>query len=200
MTATAASSSTSLRAGLPAAWSPLSLKALFFEAVLADPDRLAGRADMPLAAYVADEFHRYATSDPLHGEQGFLDTCRSFGAFCALACQSVASVEHAFACGAGNGVQDRAAVDILWTNCAGKLFFRSTDPKTAGRVDDLSPYRPGLAGVTRVRPLSTLAPGECYAAMADGRFERRQLAPFAAAAPERAPSPRKRGLRARGSA
>ena len=186
--------------GLAGGLVAMSLKALFFEAVLADPDRLAGRADMPLAAYVADEFHRYATSDPLHGEQGFLDICRSFGAFCALACQSVASVEHAFACGAGNGVQDRAAVDILWTNCASKLFFRSTDPKTAGRVDDLSPYRPGLAGVTRVRPLSTLAPGECYAAMADGRFERRQLAPFAAAAPERAPSPRKRGLRARGSA
>lgn len=178
----------------------MSLKALFFEAVLTDPDRVAGRTDVPLVAYIADEFHRYVSSDPLHGEQGFLDTCRSFGAFCALACQSVASVEHAFACGAGSGAQDRAAVEILWTNCANKFFFRSTDPRTVSRVDDLSPYRPGLAGLTRVRPPSTLAPGECYAAMADGRFERRQLAPFVEVAPERAPSPRKRGRHARGIA
>ena len=178
----------------------MSLKSLFFEAVLTDPDRLAGRPDMPLVAYVADEFHRYATSDPLHGEQGFLDTCRSFGAFCALACQSVASVEHALACGAGNGAQDRAAVEILWTNCASKFFFRSTDPKTVSRVDDLSPYRPGLAGVTRVRPPSTLAPGECYVSLADSRFERRQLSPFVEPAPERAPSPPSRRRRARGAA
>ena len=179
----------------------LSLKALFFEAVLSDPDRVRGGADLPLVAYVADEFHRYVSSDPLHGEQSFLDTCRSFGAFCALACQSVASVEHALACGAGDGTQDRAAVEILWTNCASKVFFRSTDPKTAARLDDLSPYRPGLAGVTRVRPPSTLAPGECYAATADGRFQRRQLAPFVEAASlEQAPSPRSRGRRARGAA
>ena len=175
------------------------LKSLYFEAVVTDPDRLGGRTDMPLVAYVADEFHKYATSDPLHGEQSFLDCCRGFGAFCALACQSVASVEHALACGAGNGAQDHAAVEILWTNCASKFFFRSTDPKTSSRVDDLSPFRPGLAGVTRVRPLSTLAPGECYAALADGRFERRQLAPFVEAAPERARSPRTRGRRARGA-
>ena len=176
----------------------MSLKALFFEAVLTDPDRVAGRTDVPLVAYVADEFHRYVSSDPIHGEQSFLDTCRSHGAFCALACQSVASVEHALACGAGNGVQDRAALEILWTNCASKLVFRSTDPRTVSRVDDLSPYRPGLAGVTRVRPPSTLAPGECYAATADARFERRQLTASVDAAPERAPVPRKRGRRTRG--
>ena len=185
--------------GLTGALVAMTLKSLFFEAVLTDPDRLAGCADVPLVAYVADEFHRYVSSDPIHGEQGFLDACRSFGAFCALACQSVASIEHALACGPGNGVQDRAAVEILWTSCANKIFFRSTDPKTAARLDDLSPYRPGLAGVTRVRPPSTLAPGECYAAMADGRFERRQLAPFVEAAPEQAPSPRKRRRRARGA-
>ena len=178
----------------------LSLKALFFEAVLSDPDRVRGGGDLPLVAYVADEAHRFVTSDPLHGEQSYLDACRSFGAFSVLACQSVASIEHALACGAGNGTQDRAAVEIVWTNCASKLFFRTTDPKTVSRVDDLSPYRPGLAGVTRVRPPSTLAPGECYAATADGRFERRQLAPFVAPSPARAPSPRTRGRRVRGTA
>ena len=182
--------------GLAGALVAMSLKATFFEAVLTDADRLDGRADLPLVGYVADEFHRYVTSDPQHGEQSFLDCCRGFQAFCALACQSVASVEHALACGAGNGAQDRAAVEILWTNCASKFFFRSTDPRTASRVDDLSPFRPGLAGVTRVRPLSTLAPGECYAALADARFERRQLAPFVEPGLERAP--RKRARRTRG--
>ena len=156
----------------------IALKAAFFEAVLDDPDRARGGADLPLVGYVADEFHRFVTSDPLHGEQSFLDTCRSFGAFCVLACQSVASIEHALAHGGGTHAQNESAVSILWNNTANKLIFRSTDPKTADRVSDLCPHRPGLAGVVRVRPVSTLAPGECYAMLADGRFERRQLEPF----------------------
>ena len=157
----------------------VALKALFFESVLDDPDRARGGADLPLVGYVADEFHRFVTSDPLHGEQSFLDTCRSFGAFCLLACQSVASIEHALAHGGGTYEQDQSAIDILWNNTASKLVFRSTDPKTARRLAELCPHRPGLAGVVEVRPVSTLGPGECYAVLADGRFERRQLEPFA---------------------
>ena len=156
----------------------VALKAAFFEAVLDNPDRARNGKDLPLVGYVADEFHRFITSDPLHGEQSFLDTCRSFGAFCVLASQSVASLEHALAHGGGSFRQDESAVEILWNNTASKLAFRTTDPKTASRIDDLCPYRPGLAGVVRVRPVSTLRTGECYAALADGRFERRQLAPF----------------------
>ena len=156
----------------------IALKGLFFESVLDDPDRAGGGAGLPLVGYVADEFHRFATSDPLHGEQSFLDTCRSFGAFCLLACQSVASIEHALAHGAGSYAQDQSAIDILWNNTANKLVFRSTDPKTATRLAELSPHRPGLDGVVQVRPVSTLGPGECYAVLADGRFERRQLEPF----------------------
>ena len=156
----------------------VALKAAFFEAVLDKPDRARGGKDLPLVGYVADEFHRFITSDPLHGEQSFLDTCRSFGAFCVLASQSVASLEHALSHGGGGYRQDESAVEILWNNTASKLVFRSTDPKTASRIDDLCPYRPGLAGLVRVRPVSTLRIGECYAALADGRFERRQLEPF----------------------
>ena len=156
----------------------VALKASFFESVLDDPDRARCGKDLPLVAYVADEFHRFITSDPLHGEQSFLDTCRSFGAFCVLASQSVASLDHALAHGGGSFRQDESAVEILWNNTANKLVFRTTDPKTARRVDDLCPHRPGLAGVVRVRPVSTLRTGECYAMLADGRFERRQLAPF----------------------
>ena len=156
----------------------VALKASFFESVLDDRDRARCGKDLPLVAYVADEFHRFITSDPLHGEQSFLDTCRSFGAFCVLASQSVASLEHALAHGGGSFRQDESAVEILWNNTANKLVFRTTDPKTARRVDDLCPHRPGLAGVVRVRPVSTLRTGECYAMLADGRFERRQLEPF----------------------
>ena len=156
----------------------MALKALFFEAVLDDPDRSRGSGDVPLVGYVADEFHRFVTSDLVHGEQSFLDTCRSFRVFCVLATQSVSSIEHALAQGGGSSRQDEAAVSILWNNCASKLVFRTTDLRTADRVQDLCPYRPGLAGVTRVRPVSTLAPGECYAILADGRFERRWLDPF----------------------
>lgn len=148
------------------------------------PDRSRGSGDVPLVGYVADEFHRFVTSDLVHGEQSFLDTCRSFGAFCVLATQSVSSLEHALAQGGGSARQDEAAVSILWNNCASKLVFRTTDLRTANRVQDLCPYRPGLAGVTRVRPVSTLAPGECYAILADGRFERRRLEPFASPEPE----------------
>ena len=156
----------------------VALKALFFEAVLNDPDRARGGPDLPLVGYIADEFHRFVTSDPVHGEQSFLDTCRSFGAYCMLATQSVSSLEHALAYGGGGSDGNASAVSILWNNCASKLFFRSTDVRTMQRLDDLCPFQPGLAAVTRVRPVSTLAPGECYAALADGRFERRQIEPF----------------------
>ena len=156
----------------------VSLKALFFEAVLDDPDRAAGRPDLPLVGYVADEFHRFVTSDLVHGEQSFLDTCRSYSAFCVLATQSASSIEHALAHGGGTAEQNRSSVEILWQNTASKLVFRSTDPKTALRVGELSPSRSGIDPVVRVRPVSTLAPGECYAVLADGRFERRQLGQF----------------------
>ena len=158
------------------------LKAAFFEAVLNDPDRARGGADLPLVGYVADEFHRFVTSDRMHGEQSFLDTCRSFGAFCVLACQSVAGIEHALAEGGGSGARNEAAVSMLLTNTATKLVFRSTDPQTMAPLDALCPHHPGLDAVTRVRPLTTLAPGECYALLPDGRFERRRLEPFEAGA------------------
>ena len=40
-----------------------------------------------------------------------------------------------------------------------------------------------------MRPISTLATGECYTVLADGRFERRQLEPFRGAGPERLRAP-----------
>ena len=152
------------------------MKAAFFEAVIGNEARAAG-TKKPYVAYVADEFHRFVTSGDSHGEQSYLDTCRSFHAFCALASQSIASIEHALAGMGGDYVQNDAAVSVMLNNVGTKLFFRTTDEGTIGRIRTLSPTRPGRPAVVDVRPPSTLAPGECYAALPDGRFERRQLAP-----------------------
>ena len=154
------------------------LKAVFFEAVLAEPARVSGGGRMPVVGYVADEFHRFVTSDAVHGEQSFLDTCRSFGAFCVLATQSTRSIAHALSLGGGEQKTNEAALDIMLTNTATKFFFRTTDSDTANRVTALCPQRPGFPPATAVRPLSLLAPGECYVSLADGRFERRQLDRF----------------------
>ena len=180
-----------------------SLKALFFEAVLNNGKRQKNGADMPLVAYVADEFHRFVTSDRIHGEQSFLDTCRSFGAFSVLACQSIASLRHALAEMSGYSASNEPAIDILLTNTGNKFFFRSTDKEVREFLDRMCPVEPGQPKVTEIRPPSTLKPGECYAALADGRFERRQLDPFRTRAPkaeaepavepqEQAPRPPKR--------
>ena len=153
------------------------LKATFFEAVLNCPERAGrGGADMPLVGYVADECHRFITSDPVHGEQSFLDTCRSFGAFCALACQSVASLRHALGAGGEDGVHE-PAIDILLANTGTKLFFRSTERGTRETLNWLCPSAPDGPTVVDLRPPPSLAPGECYALLPDGRFERRQLEP-----------------------
>ena len=157
------------------------LKARFFEAVLGSRRRLTDGGRMPLVGYVADECHRFVTSDPTHGEQSFLDTCRSFGAFCVMACQSVSSLKHALA-GAGGGAQmNEAAVSIILNNAGAKLFFRTTDPDTKGLIAKLCPEPTDGPKVVDLRPPSTLLPGECYAALADGRFERRRLEAFDAA-------------------
>ena len=154
------------------------LKATFFEAVLDNPDRQRGSPDLPMVAYVADEAHLFVTSDPVHGDQSFLESSRSHAAFCVLASPSIASFEHALVQRGGTQTQNETSVSMLLVNTANKLFFRSSDGRTADRLDGLCPRVPGLATLTRVRPVSTLATGEVYALLADGRFERQQLEPF----------------------
>ena len=162
------------------------MKAAFFEAVLGNEDRAAGKKK-PLVGYIADEFHRFVTSGDGHGEQSFLDTCRSFGAFCALASQSIASIEHALAGMGGNRAQNEAAVSILLNNVGTKIFFRTTDEGTIRRIRPLCPSQPGRPLVVDVLPPSTLSPGQCFAALPDGRFERRQLEPCLPAKPVEEP-------------
>ena len=153
-------------------------KVLFFESVLGNRERARNGEGMPLAAYIADEFQRFITADRIHGEQSFLDVCRSFGAFTVIACQSIASLDYALCALEENADKRRSAIDIICNNTAAKLFFRTTDKDTSDRLDTICPDMPGGALVTRVRPLSTLAPGECYASLPDGRFERVQIDEF----------------------
>ena len=148
------------------------LKARFFEAVLASEARRERGAEMPLVCYVADEFHRFVTSDETHGEQSFLDRARSFGAGCLLATQSDASVRHALS--VAGEPSPGTALRLLLTNSATKLCFRSTEAGVRNLLDGLSPGA-GPNRVTVLRPPSSLRPGECYASLPDGRFERRQL-------------------------
>ena len=130
---------------------------------------------MPLALYVADEFHRFITSDISHGKQSFLDTCRSCGTACVLATQSTASIRHALAL--AREPSPDTAIKVLLTNSAIRLVFRSTEEGVRKLVDGLCPGD-GPHRLTAIRPPTTLRPGECYASLADGRFERRQLQQF----------------------
>ena len=152
-----------------------SIKAAFFEAVLASPSRREHGGEMPLVGYIADEFHRFATTDESHGEQNFLDRCRSFGTACVLATQSDASIAHALEL-AGEP-SPGTAIRLLLTNTATKLAFRSTEAGVHHLIDGICPGS-GPHRVTALRPPSTLRPGECYASLPDGRFERRQLKPL----------------------
>ena len=152
-----------------------SIKALFFEAILRDEERQKPDHRKPLVAYVADEFHRFITADRSHGEQSFLDTCRSFGAFCVLACQSTSSMKYVLHDMEPGVDKVNAAISIILNNTGTKLFFRTTDEATKTWVRSLAPSMPGSANLVEARPLSTLAPGECYAVVVDGRFVRVQL-------------------------
>ena len=153
-------------------------KALYFEAILGDEKRTVKGEEMPSAAYIADEFQRFITVDREHGEQSFLDVCRSFGAFTVIACQSVASLHYALCEFERDDSKRRSAIDIICNNTATKLFFRNSDKDTSDRLDTICPGMPGGDVVTRVRPLSTLGVGECYASFPDGRFVRIQLDEF----------------------
>ena len=153
-------------------------KAVFFESILGDEARAVKGEEMPSAAYIADEFQRFITVDRVHGEQSFLDVCRSFGAFTVIACQSVANLQYALCQFERDDSKRRSAIDIICNNTATKLFFRNSDKDTSDRLDTICPAMPGGAVVTRVRRLSTLGVGECYASFPDGRFVRVQLDEF----------------------
>ena len=73
----------------------LALKTCLYEAVLDDPDRARGGAGLPLVAIVADEAHRFVTSE----DAAYLDSARSYGGTCVFATHGLASVRFALAHG-----------------------------------------------------------------------------------------------------
>ena len=139
------------------------LKHLYFEAVL---DRLDGGSDPVPCGYVAQGFERFAS--PIDGE--FLDRAGS-GGFAVLASRSAGTIERA--------VADVPGVDFqtLLSAFGTTIFLRSTDPLTRDLLRALSPRRPDLPAVVDVRPLSSLAPNECYASFGDLRFVRARIVP-----------------------
>ena len=172
------------------------VKALFFEAVLCNARRASG-GSMPVVGYVSDEFHRFVTADGVHREQSYLDTCRSFGGFCVLASQSMASMHHALGqLGTGQSGAEHPRDRHAARQHGHEDVFPHDGPghgHAAGRhVPDAA-----RTGQRRLRtPPSTLRPGECYLSLPDGRFERRQITvmPDREAQPVRDPSPQTAGL------
>ena len=148
------------------------IKAAFFEAVLRDPSRRVSGHQRPTVGYVCDEFQRFITADPVHGEASFLEVARSYGAFAVFATQSIAGLELAMNhIGTGNN----AAIDVILGNTATKVFFRSTDPRLQRCAEGLCPAVPNGPSMLALRPLPTLRAGECYAAIPDGRMVRAEI-------------------------
>ena len=106
-----------------------------------------------LPGCIADEFQCFPTAEQVHGEQSFLDVCRSFGAFAVLACQSIASLRYALCDLERDPDKRNSAIDIICNNTATKMFFRSTDEETALRVRTVSPRMAGGRSVIDIRPL-----------------------------------------------
>jgi hypothetical protein len=146
------------------------LKAGFFKALL-NQQRLNQPDCMPFF-YICDEFQRFITFDEESGEQSFLDRCRAYRVCCGLATQSVASLRYLMSNEAG-----LAAIKIMMVNTGTKLFFRTTDADTAESLTTMlpAPAREGKLHLVRVRPPTTLRPGECYYLQASGRSGRGQI-------------------------
>jgi DNA polymerase III delta prime subunit len=146
------------------------LKAGFFKALLV-PERMNNDAVRPFF-YICDEFQRFITHDEDSGEQSFLDRCRAYRVCCGLATQSIASLRYSLPSKAGEH-----AIDVILINTGTKLFFRTTDNDTANSLSGLisAPPQPNKQHVVRVRPLSTLKPGECYYLLVNGKAGRGQI-------------------------
>ena len=146
------------------------LKTCFFEAVLDAPERDSEGDTVPLCGYVSRDFERYLSAV----DRRFLDSGRRAGAFAVLASRSVSAIEHALRDVPGG----EGFIAHVWSGVGTKVLMRSTDPRTTAIARGLPPYPPGHPHLLDVRPLSGLAPDECYVSGPDGRFERRRLAPW----------------------
>jgi len=119
--------------------------------------------------YVVDEAHRFLTAGEQDGEQSLLDRCRAFRTGVLLSTQSIASMSYRLERSAGSGFN---ALQIILNNCGNALYFRTSDIHTQEnlrqRIPD--PPFPNRPHVIKVRPLTTLPVGSCYALRANGTW------------------------------
>jgi hypothetical protein len=119
--------------------------------------------------YVVDEAQRFITAGAQDGEQSLLDRCRAFRTGVALATQSMASLAYRLETARGGG---RNALQIILNNCANALYFRTSDIQTQEHLRERIPEAPvqGRPHVVKVRPLTSLSRGSCYALQANGTW------------------------------
>jgi hypothetical protein len=119
--------------------------------------------------YVVDEAQRFITAGAQDGEHNLLDRCRAFRTGVVLATQSIASLACRLQGAAGGG---RNALQMILNNCANALYFRTTDIETQNNLMQRIPAAPvpNRPHVVKVRPLSSLGVGNCYALRSDGSW------------------------------
>ena len=146
-------------------------KAKFFEKVLVQESRMniLDRSDgaKHLLVYVADEFQRFITVGDDHGEQSFIDRCRSYGVSCVFATQSLASLRYKL----GNVSGASASLEIVLANIGTKAFFRSTDREAMGYLTEMV----GQGAEGSIRGLPMLEPGACWFLRPNGAVSRRRV-------------------------
>jgi hypothetical protein len=119
--------------------------------------------------YVVDEAHRFLTAGTQDGEQSLLDRCRAYRTGVVLATQSIAAMAYKLEGGAGRG---KSALDMLLNNCGNALYFRTSDIQTKDNLIERIPMPPVLnrPHVLKVRPLTSLSVGSCYALRCNGTW------------------------------
>ena len=140
---------------------------LFEKCLVAERENLFKRDTGHVVAYVADEFQRFVTVGNEHGEQTFIDRCRSYGVCCVFATQSLSSLRYRL----GTSSQAMHSLDIVLSNIGTKAFFRTTDREALGYLDSLL----GIDLGSSKRGLPTLEVGACWLARANGSFSRRMM-------------------------
>jgi hypothetical protein len=119
--------------------------------------------------YVVDEAHRFLTSGPEDGEQSLLDRCRAYRTGVVLATQSIASIAYRLEQCAGGS---KSALQMILNNCGNALYFRTPDIQTQDNLQQRIPGPPvlGRPHVVKVRPLTSLGVGQCYALRCNGTW------------------------------
>jgi hypothetical protein len=139
------------------------LKSKFFEFAFQRPNKVR-----PFF-YVVDEAHRFLTSGAQDGEQSLLDRCRAYRTGVVLATQSIASMMYRLEQSMGGS---KNALHMILNNCGNALYFRTPDIQTQDNLMQRipGPPVPDRPHVIRVRPLTSLGVGNCYALRCDGTW------------------------------